>query len=662
MQDIIAALIALTAPEPNTAYFDALLAQGQGAPVEITHCRDPLDVSEVVGETILCGTVTVPEDHDNPDNGQTVELAFGILKADTMYPAADPLVYLHGGPGIGNLDGSLNFIADAFGAFRANRDVVIFDQRAAGISSGSVTCYEQLTQNISGVVLAETGALEADDEGKPVVTQFEQDCLDEIASDGTDLTKYNTRQNAMDVPMVLSALGYETWNLYGISYGTKLSLEVMRTAPEGVRSVVIDGVAPPWIKLYDTLALPMAESIQRLVDDCAAEEACNAAYPDLGDVVREVIASASAGEIMIDGTAVPPRIVGEFFNQRNTLKHPRSFTPYLPAMLYELKRGGETPTIDMVANDWNFDVPAPDTAAVMAMRSDDLSEQQLKLLDIALKDAEIVESATSSLGVAVSDLRRQMRRDRELGPLPSLFDAELSAALPEAITTSDAARAAAEDYAALQLGERSRERLADFVQSNFQGANLGRLMALVEAMTDGEVAEVYQYAFETVRSRTLEFQQNSIDLLLYACQEDMPFNSEEGYEATTAEQPFDLSSYYDNSALFVFATCEAFEQAERDDWHEVVVSDIPTVSIGSGWDVQTAASWAEVAIEGLTNAQHFFMSEAGHGALVYADCVADMTVAFVNDPTRVLDDSCERELAVPPFYIAPWVEASATAQ
>ena len=50
----------------------------------------------------------------------------------------------------------------------------------------------------------------------------------------------------------------QTYNIYGISYGTKLALETMRGAPEGIRSVVIDGVAPSWLRLYD-IAGPQAQ-------------------------------------------------------------------------------------------------------------------------------------------------------------------------------------------------------------------------------------------------------------------------------------------------------------------------------------------------------------------------------------------------------------------
>ncbi|MGQ3037305.1 MAG: alpha/beta fold hydrolase [Neoaquamicrobium sediminum] len=650
-------LLALTAPEPDTAYFDQLLARGSGAPIEIINCREPLVPTEIPGETIICGTVAVPEDHDAPHNGRTVELAFAILRADTMYPAADPVVYLHGGPGIGNLNGGLSFMAEVFGKFRDTRDVIIFDQRAAGISSDSVSCYEQITQNVSQIILGETGALEADEDGNPVVSKFMRDCLAEIETDGTDLSKYNTRQNALDVPMVLKAIGYEEWNLYGISYGTKLTLETMRVAPDGIRSVVIDGVAPPWVRLYDTLTVPLAESIVRLVDDCAADAACAEAYPELGGVIRDLIAKATAGELMVDGNAVPAKLVLDFVSKRNNRHNTGSITPYLPAMMYELKRGGETPTIELVVDDYKYSPPPPDAEAVMTARSDDLTEQQTQLLSLALKDAQVIDLANQSLGVAVAELRKALGRSRQLGPLPGLFDEELSAALPDTIGTPEAAREALKDYAGLQIGDPSRARLTEFVADNFDGPHLSRLMSLVEAMTDDEVAAVYVYVAQTVQSHTLPFQQESIDLMLYACQEDMPFNSIEGYRETAADQPFDVTAAWDNSALGFFSICKAFQPAERENWHDVVESDIPTVSIGSGWDTQTAASWAQEATRGLTNAQHFFIAEAGHGALAYRDCVKDMTAAFIDNPARKLGDQCVKETAVQPFYIAPWVKA-----
>ena len=42
-----------------------------------------------------------------------------------------------------------------------------------------------------------------------------------------------------------TALGYPRWNLWGGSYGTRVALEYLRRHPDRVRTMVLDGVAPP---------------------------------------------------------------------------------------------------------------------------------------------------------------------------------------------------------------------------------------------------------------------------------------------------------------------------------------------------------------------------------------------------------------------------------
>lgn len=54
---------------------------------------------EVEGDTVECGTVTVPVDYSEPD-GDVYELAFVVHKARSQAPFADPVIYLEGGPGV----------------------------------------------------------------------------------------------------------------------------------------------------------------------------------------------------------------------------------------------------------------------------------------------------------------------------------------------------------------------------------------------------------------------------------------------------------------------------------------------------------------------------------------------------------------------------------
>ncbi len=66
-----------------------------------------------------------------------------------------------------------------------------------------------------------------------------------LTADGVDLTSYNTSTLAADAIDVRTALGIDRWNVLGISYGTRVALELMRQDSDGVDAAVLDGVYPP---------------------------------------------------------------------------------------------------------------------------------------------------------------------------------------------------------------------------------------------------------------------------------------------------------------------------------------------------------------------------------------------------------------------------------
>ena len=55
---------------------------------------------------------------------------------------------------------------------------------------------------------------------------------------------YQTNHLAADTNWVRQVLGYSSINLYGVSYGTRLGLTIMKEYPTVVRSAVLDGVVP----------------------------------------------------------------------------------------------------------------------------------------------------------------------------------------------------------------------------------------------------------------------------------------------------------------------------------------------------------------------------------------------------------------------------------
>ena len=80
-------------------------------------------------------------------------------------------------------------------------------------------------------------------------------CGEYFRANDVDLSKYDSVANARDAIGLLQALDYPAYNIYGISYGTRLATVVMRLYEESpdaaalpsIRSVVIDGVMPTTI-------------------------------------------------------------------------------------------------------------------------------------------------------------------------------------------------------------------------------------------------------------------------------------------------------------------------------------------------------------------------------------------------------------------------------
>jgi len=98
-----------------------------------------------------------------------------------------------------------------------------------------------------------------------------------------------------DIDAVRRQLGAERINLLGGSYGTRAALEYLRQFPQHVRSVVLDGVAPPDMVLPAAFAVDSDASLAALGRACAADARCAARFPDASAQVDALLARAAAG-------------------------------------------------------------------------------------------------------------------------------------------------------------------------------------------------------------------------------------------------------------------------------------------------------------------------------------------------------------------------------
>lgn len=295
------------------------LAQDTDSQIEPTACWMELPEGLVEGENVDCGYLSVPEDRSD-ESSPTIQLAFAVLYAPGDEVQPDPVIYLAGGPG-GNAVDELDGWLDIF--YLQDRDLILFDQRGTGYSLPSLNCPEV-------------------EEGLDDGTQL---CQERLISEGVNLQAYNSAENAADVADLGLALGYEEWNLYGISYGTRLALTVMRDYPEGVRSVVIDSVYPPQVNSWEEYGQNTADQFNNVFQTCADDPDCNDAYPDLEQAFYDIVEDLNAEPVQYTGTdengeSVDQELSGDALIDRVfQLLYSTESIPYLPWIIREVSNG-----------------------------------------------------------------------------------------------------------------------------------------------------------------------------------------------------------------------------------------------------------------------------------------------------------------------------------
>lgn len=169
-----------------------------------------------------------------------------IIEDDSVDHRQDPVVYLQGGPGLGaaldqdGIDKWLNWLTVA----NLNRDLVLMDPRGAGLSLPKLNCSDNgqqaklWKQNISL-----TDELQ-------INNQSLMNCFDSLQKQQIALSvnHFGTQESARDLINLMQLLQYKEWNILGVSYGTRLALEVEQQLTgmpgSGLKSMVLDSLYP----------------------------------------------------------------------------------------------------------------------------------------------------------------------------------------------------------------------------------------------------------------------------------------------------------------------------------------------------------------------------------------------------------------------------------
>ena len=176
-----------------------------------------------------CGWLTRPENPEEPD-GTTIDLRIAVIPALSPNPRPDALTVINGGPGGSSVDMYADMAA-TFATIRRERDILILDQRGTG-ESNPLDCARLEQSDL--------------DESEASIREATQACLADLPGDPRF---YTTSIAVQDLEAARQALGYTALNVYGVSYGTRVAQHYARRYPALVRTLIIDGVAPPEVPL-----------------------------------------------------------------------------------------------------------------------------------------------------------------------------------------------------------------------------------------------------------------------------------------------------------------------------------------------------------------------------------------------------------------------------
>ncbi len=218
-----------------------------------------------------CGVLRRALDPARP-LGPQIELHFAVLPALARHKADDAVFFFAGGPGQSAVDLAA-VLAARYARLNQRRDLVFVDQRGTG-RSAPLKCADDDERAVLRPL-----AEQVDDALR--LRQLSRCRLTLQARPHGDLRFYTTVLATADADAVRQALGITRINAIGASYGTRAVLDYQRQYPLHVRRAVLDGVAPPDMRLPDAASADNQAALDALFDACAAQPACAQRYPAL---------------------------------------------------------------------------------------------------------------------------------------------------------------------------------------------------------------------------------------------------------------------------------------------------------------------------------------------------------------------------------------------
>ncbi|MTI30489.1 alpha/beta fold hydrolase, partial [Xanthovirga aplysinae] len=175
---------------------------------------------------------------------------------------------------------------------RKKRDIILLDQRGMGYSSS----LPNMNDEIFKIFAKDTDEKEDQLMMDELIFNYKQKCIKQ----NIQLQHYNTFQNAKDIGLLMKHLNYKKYNLYGVSYGTRLGRVIQDMYPNYLNAVILNSPNPMQGDFLIDRLKSYSLALDRVFAYCANNDSCFAENPNLKQDYFTAIESLKKKPLKLD--------------------------------------------------------------------------------------------------------------------------------------------------------------------------------------------------------------------------------------------------------------------------------------------------------------------------------------------------------------------------
>lgn len=252
-----------------------------------------------------------------------------------------PLLYLHGGPGIATLSNLPKYLTLAtWQLLRQKHDLIFFDYRGTGFSEPGL-CTDM--EDSLAAFAKRNSSSKAKEEYK--VSLYKK-CRERLQKEGTNLATFSSFQSAADAEEIRKALKISAWSVYGVSHGTTVALNLIRSFSSPIKNVILDSPFPPnspWPDFIRPFEVSFTVLEKNILNDSIATNTFPSLRKDFVNAVSRLNKNPALLTYEEDGSLIEYAYSGDDFAWSiwGALLKPRAI-PFVPLAIHEVGNGNDS--------------------------------------------------------------------------------------------------------------------------------------------------------------------------------------------------------------------------------------------------------------------------------------------------------------------------------